>query len=244
MGVKAHLAPFLPNHSISPIDSEHSQTAVSAAPYGSALILPISWAYIKLMGKTGLKQATQQAILNANYIAKQLEDYYPVLYKGTNGFVAHECIIDIRPIKEATGISEEDIAKRLMDYGFHAPTMSWPVAGTMMIEPTESESKEELERFIAAMISIRQEIRDVEEGKLSAEESPVSQAPHTLDDLVDPDWDRAYSREQAVFPNPMQRLNKFWPYVNRIDNTYGDRHFVCTCPPMEAYENLTNLSEM
>lgn len=242
IGVKAHLAPFLADHVVSPLGGERQdQGAVSAAPFGSALILPISWAYIKLMGKRGLKRATQVAILNANYIARRLEGHYDVLYKGKNGFVAHECIIDIRPIKEATGISEEDIAKRLMDYGFHAPTMSWPVAGTMMIEPTESESKRELERFIDAMIGIRDEIRAVEAGTLGAEESPVHFAPHTLDDLVDSDWQRKYSREQAVFPSQHERRAKFWPSVNRIDNTFGDRHFVCTCPPIEAYmyEELT-----
>ncbi len=236
IGVKAHLEPFLANHVVSPSDGPNQdQSAVSAAPFGSALILPISWAYIKLMGKRGLKKATQVAILNANYIAKKLEPHYPVLYKGKNGFVAHECIIDIRPIKEATGISEEDIAKRLMDYGFHAPTMSWPVAGTMMIEPTESESKRELERFIDAMISIRDEIREVETNQLKAEASPLHFAPHTLDDLVDADWNRSYSREKAVFPSQHERRSKFWPTVNRIDNTFGDRHFVCTCPPMDAY---------
>ena len=234
IGVKAHLEPFLAGHVVSAV-TESPQGAVSAAPFGSALILPISWAYIKLMGKHGLKKATQVAILNANYIAKHLEPHFPVLYKGKNGFVAHECIIDIRTIKESTGISEEDIAKRLMDYGFHAPTMSWPVAGTMMIEPTESESKRELERFINAMISIRDEIREVETQKHKAEDSPLHYAPHTLDDLVDSNWQRSYSREKAVFPSQHERRNKFWPTVNRIDNTFGDRHFVCTCPPMDAY---------
>lgn len=238
IGVKAHLTEHLPNHVVSPFEGpKKGNSAVTAAPYGSALILPISWAYIKLMGSSGLKEATQLAILNANYIAKKLEPHFPVLYKGRNKLVAHECIIDIRSIKEETGISEEDIAKRLMDYGFHAPTMSWPVIGTMMIEPTESEGKRELDRFIDAMISIRAEIRAVESNQIPAEASPVTNAPHTLDDLVDADWQKSYSREQAVFPNSNQRNNKFWPSVNRIDNTYGDRHFVCSCPPMEAYDS-------
>lgn len=235
IGVKAHLAPFLANHVMLASELAEPQGAVSATPFGSALILPISWAYIKLMGLSGLKRATQIAILNANYLAKALEPHYPVVYKGKHGLVAHECIIDLREIKESTGISEEDVAKRLMDYGFHAPTMSWPVAGTMMIEPTESESKAELDRFIHAMISIRDEIRAIERGEIAVEASPVHHAPHTLDDLVDPHWQRSYSREQAVFPSHYERKNKFWPSVNRIDNSFGDRHFICTCPPMEAY---------
>ncbi len=238
IGVKSHLAPHLPNHAVAPFEGPlKDQSAVSAAPFGSALILTISWVYIRLMGAQGLKEATQLAILNANYIAKRLENHYPVLYKGRNDLVAHECIIDIRDIKEKSGVTEQDIAKRLMDYGFHAPTMSWPVIGTMMIEPTESESKLELDRFIEAMISIRNEIRAVEEGHFSLEDNPVVNAPHTLDDLVDTDWTHAYSREQAVFPNPNQRFNKFWPTVNRIDNAFGDRNFVCSCPPLSVYES-------
>ena len=238
IGVKSHLAPFLPNHVVQPIDglSDENNGAVSAAQYGSAAILPISWAYIAMMGDEGLRQATQVAILGANYIAARLEDHFPVLYKGSNGRVAHECIIDIRPIKEATGITEVDIAKRLMDYGFHAPTMSWPVGGTMMIEPTESESLEELDRFCDAMIGIREEIRAVERGEVSAEDCIVHQAPHTMDDLVQADWGRAYSREQAVFPTAATRAAKFWPAVNRVDDVYGDRNFVCSCPPMSDYE--------
>ncbi len=238
IGVKAHLAPFLPNHVVQPIDglSDENNGAVSAAQYGSAAILPISWAYIAMMGEAGLRKATQLAILNANYIAARLEEHFPVLYKGSNGRVAHECIIDIRPIKEATGITEVDIAKRLMDYGFHAPTMSWPVGGTMMIEPTESESLEELDRFCDAMIGIREEIRAVERGEVSAEDCVVHQAPHTMDDLVQADWTRAYSREQAVFPTAATRASKFWPAVNRVDDVYGDRNFVCSCPPMSDYE--------
>ncbi len=232
IGVKAHLIPFLPGHH----QSGSPDGAVTAAPYGSALILSISWMYIRMMGAQGLKQASQLAILNANYIAKRLENHYNVLYKGQNGRVAHECIIDIRPIRESCGITEEDIAKRLMDYGFHAPTMSWPVPGTMMIEPTESESRAELDRFCDAMIQIREEIRQVENGKLSAPESPLRYAPHTLADLVAENWQRPYSREQAVFPMHSLRANKFWPSINRIDNAYGDRNFVCSCPSMEVYE--------
>ncbi len=239
IGVKAHLAPFLPNHVVRPIDglSDENNGAVSAAQYGSAAILPISWAYIAMMGNTGMRRATEVAILGANYIAARLEDHFPVLYKGSNGRVAHECIIDIRPVKEATGITEVDIAKRLMDYGFHAPTMSWPVGGTMMIEPTESESLEELDRFCDAMICIREEIRAVERGEVSAEDCVVHQAPHTMDDLVQADWQRSYSREQAVFPTPATRAAKFWPAVNRVDDVYGDRNFVCSCPPMSDYES-------
>ena len=238
IGVKAHLAPFLPNHVVQPIDglSDENNGAVSAAQYGSAAILPISWAYIAMMGDDGLRKATQVAILGANYIAARLDEHFPVLYKGNKGRVAHECIIDIRPIKEATGITEVDIAKRLMDYGFHAPTMSWPVGGTMMIEPTESESLEELDRFCDAMIGIREEIRAVERGEVTAEDCVVHQAPHTMDDLVQADWARAYSREQAVFPTPATRAAKFWPAVNRVDDVYGDRNFVCSCPPMSDYE--------
>lgn len=235
IGVKSHLAPFLPGHVIHPGQGTEGG-AVAAAPYGSASILPISWAYIHMMGGTGLKKATQVAILNANYIAKRLEGHYDVLYKGRNGRVAHECIVDIRPIKQSSGITEVDIAKRLMDYGFHAPTMSWPVPGTIMIEPTESESLAELDRFCDAMLSIRDEIREVEQGNVSADDSLPRGAPHTLDDLVDDDWDRVYSRQQAVFPSAATRRSKFWPSVNRIDDVFGDRNFVCSCPPLTAYE--------
>ena len=239
IGVKSHLAPFLPNHVVQPTDGLDASDngAVSAAQYGSAAILPISWAYIFMMGRSGLKKATQVAILNANYIAKRLEGAYDVLYKGRNGRVAHECIVDIRPIKEATGITEVDVAKRLMDYGFHAPTMSWPVGGTIMIEPTESESKAELDRFCDALLSIREEIKKVESGEVSAEESVTHQAPHTMDDLVDAEWNRPYSREEAIFPSPQTRRSKFWPTVNRIDDVFGDRNFVCSCPPMSDYED-------
>jgi glycine dehydrogenase len=232
IGVKKHLEPFLPGHF-----TTRSDGAVTAAPYGSASILPISWMYIKMMGGEGLRKATQVAILNANYIAKKLEGHFDVLYKGRNDRVAHECIIDIRPIREATDITEEDIAKRLMDYGFHAPTMSWPVAGTMMVEPTESESKGELDRFCEAMIAIREEIRKVEQGVHKAEESPLHNAPHTLDDVIG-DWNYPYSRTKAIYPSQATKQHKYFPSVNRIDNVYGDRHFVCTCPPMEDYETV------
>ena len=236
IGVKSHLAPFLPNHAVRPQEGLHPGGAVASAQFGSAAILPISWAYIYMMGAEGLKRATEVAILNANYIAARLEGSYDILYKGQNGRVAHECIVDIRPIKAESGITEEDIAKRLMDYGFHAPTMSWPVAGTIMIEPTESESKVELDRFCDALLQIREEIRAVESGKISAELSPLRHAPHTLDDVVDSAWNRPYDREKAVLPTAATRASKFWPAVNRIDNVYGDRNFVCACPPMSDYE--------
>ncbi|MCB0151869.1 MAG: glycine dehydrogenase (aminomethyl-transferring), partial [Caldilineaceae bacterium] len=208
--------------------------SVSAAPWGSADILSISYAYIAMMGEQGLTDATKVAILNANYIAARLDTYYPVLYKGEHGRVAHECIIDLRPIEHATHISAEDVAKRLMDFGFHAPTLSFPVAGTLMIEPTESESLAELERFCQAMIEIREEIRAIEEGRMDAQNNPLKHAPHTAA-VVAGEWDRPYSREQAAFPAPWVRERKFWPYVSRIDNVYGDRHLVCACLPMEAY---------
>ena len=236
IGVKSHLAPFLPNHSVCPEDGLEPGGAVASAQFGSAAILPISWAYIYMMGAEGLKRATEVAILNANYIARRLEGSFDILYKGQNGRVAHECIVDIRPIKAESGITEEDIAKRLMDYGFHAPTMSWPVAGTIMIEPTESESKAELDRFCDALLQIREEIREVESGKISVEQSPLRHAPHTLDDIVDPDWDRQYDRQKAVQPTAATRESKFWPTVNRIDNVFGDRNFVCSCPPISDYE--------
>ena len=235
IGVRHHLTEFLPRH------RHHSPAgafnhSVAAAPYGSASILPISWAYIRMMGTSGLTQATQVAILNANYIAARLSGHYEVLYRGRNERVAHECIIDIRPIKDSCGISERDLAKRLMDYGFHAPTMSWPVAGTIMIEPTESESLSELDRFCDAMLQIREEIRAIESGEISAEASALQHAPHTMADLVDANWDRAYSREFAVFPTSETRASKFWPTVNRVDDVYGDRNVVCSCPPMSDYE--------
>ncbi|MPY66951.1 aminomethyl-transferring glycine dehydrogenase [Deinococcus sp. SDU3-2] len=237
IGVKAHLAPFLPNHAVR-ATSESRTGAVSAAPYGSASILPISYLYIRMLGPEGLKKATQVALLNANYIARRLGGAFPVLYTGRNERVAHECILDIRPLKQASGITEEDIAKRLMDYGFHAPTMSFPVPGTLMIEPTESEPKEELDRFIDAMLHIRREIQEVEDGLLSAEDSPLRHAPHTQDDLMTGEWNRAYSRETAAFPSRAQRAWKYWPAVNRVDNVYGDRNFVCSCPPTQDYADF------
>lgn len=239
IGVKAHLAPFLPGHSVvdgvNPAQGKGETIGqISAAPWGSASILPISWTYIAMCGAEGLKRSSMVAILNANYIAKRLNDHFPVVYTGTNGFVAHECIIDLRGFKESCGISVEDVAKRLVDYGFHAPTMSWPVAETMMIEPTESESQEELDRFCDAMISIRAEIAEVESGKISAQDSVVRHAPHTHQLLME-EWTAKYSKQQAFFPLPYVRDDKFWPPVGRIDNVQGDRNLVCTCPPMEDY---------
>ena len=236
IGVKSHLAPFLPNHTVISIDGTGSDNgAVSAAPFGSAGILPISWMYIAMMGGEGLKQATEYAILNANYMAKKLDPLFPVLYRGTNGRVAHECIIDIRPLKEASGITEMDIAKRLMDFGYHSPTMSFPVAGTLMIEPTESESKAELDKFIEAMTTIRAEIGKVEAGEWTVDNNPLAYAPHTMEDIFDPAWDRAYERQYAAFPAKFVAENKFWPTVTRIDDVYGDRNLICSCPSPEAY---------
>jgi len=236
IGLKAHLAPFMANHAVQAIDGPHGgQGAVSAAPWGSASILPISWMYIAMLGGEGLTRATQFAILNANYVAARLKDHYPVLYTGKDGRVAHECILDIRAIKAATGIAEIDIAKRLMDYGFHAPTVSFPVAGTIMVEPTESESQAELDRFIAAMAAIRAEIRKVERGEWPADDNPLKRAPHTQADIADAEWTRPYSRQEAVFPLPWVAENKFWPVVNRIDDVYGDRNLFCACPPLEEY---------
>ncbi|MEY4641327.1 MAG: hypothetical protein RLZZ227_1321 [Pseudomonadota bacterium] len=238
IGVKAHLAPFLPGHDVvAPNAVVRDSGAVAAAPWGSAGILPISWMYITLMGASGLLKATQVAILNANYIAARLAPHYAVLYTGAKGRVAHECIIDLRPLKLATGISEEDVAKRLMDFGFHAPTMSFPVAGTLMIEPTESEAKPELDRFIDAMLVIRREIDDVSTGRIDAQNNPLKHAPHTLADITDANWERPYSREVAAFPAPWVREHKYWPAVNRVDNVYGDRNLVCSCPPLDAYSS-------
>ncbi|MGD1807947.1 aminomethyl-transferring glycine dehydrogenase [Dapis sp. BLCC M126] len=235
IGVKSHLAPFLPGHSVISIGRENSSGAVSAAPWGSASILPISWMYIAMMGADGLTDATKIAILNANYIAQRLDNYYPVLYKGKYGFIAHECILDLRPLKKSAGIEVEDIAKRLMDYGFHAPTVSWPVAGTIMVEPTESESKEELDRFCDAMISIRQEIEEIETGKADKEDNLLKNAPHTAESLMVDEWKHGYSRQRAAYPAPWTREHKFWPAVGRVDNAFGDRNFVCSCLPIEAY---------
>ncbi|MCW8091573.1 aminomethyl-transferring glycine dehydrogenase [Alteromonas sp. ASW11-130] len=236
IGVKSHLAPFLPNHTVVNIENAGEGCgAVSAAPWGSASILPISYMYIKMMGAAGLRKATQVAILNANYVAKSLEGHYNILYKGRNGRVAHECIVDLRPLKEASGVSEVDIAKRLNDYGFHAPTMSFPVAGTLMIEPTESEAKYELDRFINALISIRKEVAKVESGEWDATDNPLHNAPHTLADICDNDWNRSYDRTLAAYPVPEVARNKFWPSVNRIDDVFGDRNLMCSCPAIESY---------
>ncbi len=238
IGVKAHLAPFVSNHVVTPIDGVNAECgAVAAAAFGSASILPISWAYIKMMGARGLREATELAILNANYIAARLGDHYPVLYKGQNGTVAHECIIDIRPLKASSGISEEDIAKRLMDYGFHAPTMSFPVPGTLMIEPTESESRYEIDRFCDAMISIREEIARVEAGEWPVDNNPLVNAPHTQADLMDAAWERPYSRELGAFPSEAVKAAKYWPAVNRVDNVFGDRQLICSCPSIDEYRD-------
>jgi glycine dehydrogenase len=239
IGVKRHLAPYLPDHAVVPEVNPAANGAtigqVSAAPWGSPAILPISWAYIAMMGGPGLLRATQVAILNANYIARRLAPHYPIVYSGKGGMVAHECIVDLRAIKQASGITVEDVAKRLVDYGIHAPTMSWPVPETLMIEPTESEAKAELDRFCDAMIAIRDEIRAVERGEIEARHSPLRNAPHTADLLVGA-WPYAYAKEQAFFPQQAVREDKYWPPVGRVDNVYGDRHLVCSCPPLEAYQ--------
>ncbi|KAG8130570.1 putative Glycine cleavage system P protein [Naja naja] len=272
IGVKMHLAPFLPSHPViaSPHDAHSSPLGtISAAPWGSSAILPISWVYIKMMGAKGLKHASEIAILNANYMAKRLENHYKILFRGSKGkyhhweyflpsrvnhrtsmltfsknkrnelsYVAHEFILDTRPFKKTANIEAVDVAKRLQDYGFHAPTMSWPVAGTLMIEPTESEDKAELDRFCDAMICIRQEVADIEEGRMDARVNPLKMAPHTLTCLAAPNWDRPYSREVAAFPLPFVKPeSKFWPTIARIDDIYGDQHLICTCPPMEVYES-------
>ena len=235
IGVMSHLVPYLPATSLDYTNSK-SIGWISAAPWGSASILPISWMYIAMMGAEGLTEASKIAILNANYIAHRLESYSPVLFKGKSGLVAHECIIDLRPLRKRAGIEVDDVAKRLMDYGFHAPTVSWPVAGTMMIEPTESESKEELDRFCDAMIAIRKEVEAIEEGKTDPHNNLLKNAPHTAESLICGEWDRPYSREEAAYPAPWTREHKFWVSVGRIDNAYGDRHLVCSCVGMEAYQ--------
>jgi glycine dehydrogenase len=234
IGVKQHLAPFVAGHT--QFDLGNRNSAVSAAPFGSASILPISWVYIALMGGIGLQKATEVAILNANYLVAKLKGHYPILYTGQNDRVAHECIIDMRPLKEATGITEMDVAKRLIDYGFHAPTMSFPVAGTLMVEPTESESKAELDRFIEAMLSIRAEISKIEQGVWQLADNPLVNAPHTQYDVIESEWQRAYDRKTAVYPVAAVSANKFWPSVNRIDDVYGDRNLFCACVPMSEYE--------
>ncbi|MBN8945699.1 MAG: aminomethyl-transferring glycine dehydrogenase [Rhodanobacter sp.] len=232
--VKSHLEPFLPRK----LGEESAVGMVSAATFGSASILPISWMYITLMGQQGLRKATQVALLNANYIAKRLEAHYPTLYTGRNGLVAHECILDLRPLKDATGIGAEDVAKRLIDFGFHAPTLSFPVSGTLMVEPTESESQVELDRFIDAMIQIRDEIRAIEEGKLDREDNPVKNAPHTATQVSASEWTHAYPRELAAFPLASLKLQKYWPPVARVDNVYGDKHIMCACIPVDAYKEV------
>jgi glycine dehydrogenase len=236
IGVKAHLAPYLPNHPLRPEAGPPTGVGpISAAPWGSAGILPISWAYIRMMGPDGLARATQIAILSANYLARRLEPHYPVLYKGVNGLVAHECIIDLRPITKDTGVTVDDVAKRLMDYGFHAPTMSFPVAGTLMVEPTESEDLGELDRFVDAMVAIRDEIERVANGEWPADDNPLHNAPHTATDVATDDWKRPYSRDIAAFPVAALQHTKYWPPVGRIDGAYGDRNVMCSCPPIEAY---------
>ncbi len=236
IAVARHLVPYLPSHPVVRTGGEKGTGAISAAPWGSASVLPISWVYIALMGGDGLTEATKCAILNANYIARRLDPYYPVLYKGQNGLIAHECIIDLRHLKKSAGIEVEDVAKRLMDYSFHAPTVSFPVAGTLMVEPTESESKEELDRFCDAMIAIHEEIREIEDGRADRENNLLKNAPHTPETLVSEAWDRAYPRERAAFPLPWVRENKFWPPVGRIDGAYGDRNLVCSCTPVEEFK--------
>ena len=254
IGVRSHLAPFLPDHpvvgGVNPAaDPSGTVGTVSAAPWGSAGILPISWAYIAMMGARGLRRATEAAILNANYVAARLGgafpvmytgETYPVLYTGESGYVAHECIIDFRPVKESCAVTVEDVAKRLVDFGFHAPTMSFPVPDTLMIEPTESESKAELDRFCDAMLLIREEIAEIEAGTIRREDSALANAPHTAELLVAQSWERPYSRERAFFPLPGAREDKYWPPVARVDNVYGDRHLACACPPPEAYDDAAD----
>ena len=235
VAVAAHLAKFLPGHRYLQRSPE-AIGAVTGSPYGSASILPISWMYIEMMGDAGLTAATEVAILNANYIAKRLAPHFPVLYSGPGGLVAHECILDLRPVKESSGISVEDVAKRLIDYGFHAPTMSFPVPGTLMIEPTESESKFELDRFCDAMIAIRDEIRAVEEGRMDREDNPLRHAPHTAAVVTADEWKRRYPRELAAYPVKSLRASKYWVPVGRADNVHGDRNLVCSCPPLTDYE--------
>jgi glycine dehydrogenase len=244
VAAKAHLAPFLPGHPLAQRADHylgggdravHAGGPVSSAPYGSPSILPISWAYVRMMGEQGLTQATGAAVLAANYIAARLRDHYPVLYAGDNGLVAHECILDLRPLTEATGVTVDDVAKRLIDYGFHAPTMSFPVAGTLMVEPTESEDLAELDRFVTAMISIKAEADAVKAGAWPADDNPLRGAPHTAESVVVGEWVHPYTREQAVYPVPGLVRSKYWPPVRRIDQAWGDRNLFCACPPPEAF---------
>ncbi|MHB1201114.1 MAG: glycine dehydrogenase (aminomethyl-transferring), partial [Polaromonas sp.] len=228
------LVPYLPGHATAGI-AVNGVGAISAAPLGNAGVLPISWMYCRMMGPEGLRLATEIAILSANYISARLKDHYPTLYASENGHVAHECILDLRPLKVSSGVTAEDVAKRLMDYGFHAPTLSFPVPGTLMVEPTESETLAELERFINAMIAIREEIRKVESGQWPQDNNPLKHAPHTAVSLLGADWDRPYSRETGAFPLAALKQVKYWPPVGRVDNVYGDRNLVCTCPPVSDY---------
>jgi len=254
VAVKAHLAPFLPGHFALPPSARTATPptvaggadvnatgfhAVSAAPYGSASILPISWMYVTMMGGEGLRAATESAILAANYIARRLAPHYPILFTGPKSLVAHECILDLRPLKAASAVEAEDVAKRLIDYGFHAPTMSFPVAGTLMVEPTESESKAELDRFIDAMIAIRGEIRAIEEGRMDRADNPLKRAPHTAATVTADEWPHPYTRLSAAWPTVAQKGAKYWPPVARVDNVAGDRNLVCTCPPMSEYEDAS-----
>jgi glycine dehydrogenase len=236
VAARAHLAPFLPGPAYPSGTGQGHGHPVAAAPYGSAGILPISWAYIKMMGADGLRRATGVAILSANYVARRLTEHYPVLYTGRGGLVAHECILDLRPITAQTGITAEDVAKRLIDYGFHAPTMSFPVAGTLMVEPTESEDLAELDRFCDAMIAIRHEIDLVASGDWDLADNPLKNAPHTASMLISGDWKHGYDRETAAYPTSADRRSKYWPPVRRIDQAYGDRNLMCACPPPEAFE--------
>lgn len=238
IGVVEDLAPYLPSHPLVDMGGSDSFGTVSAAPWGSPSILPISYMYIAMMGAKGLRRATEVAILNANYMAKRLEDHYPVLYRGATGRSAHEFILDLRPFEKSAGVVAEDLAKRLMDYGYHAPTMSFPVAGTLMIEPTESETKAELDRFCDAMIAIRGEIREVEEGRQPQHDNVLTHAPHTAPVVMADSWDRPYSREKAAYPAAWVREHKFWPHVSRIDNGYGDKNLICTCPSVEEMAEL------
>jgi glycine dehydrogenase len=239
IGVAEHLSPYLPGHSVvDGVSTDKAMKAVSAAPYGSASILLISYAYIKMMGTAGLKKATATAILNANYMKHRLSEGYEVLYTGQNGTVAHEMIVDPRPLKITSGIQVEDIAKRLIDYGFHSPTVSFPIPGTLMIEPTESESKAEIDRFCDALLSIRQEIAEIENGVADRENNVLKNAPHTAESVISGEWDKPYSREKAVYPAANLVASKFWPSVGRVDNTYGDRNLVCSCLPVAAYAEM------
>jgi len=232
IGVVEELKEFLPED---PLQMTGKGYSISGSNFGSASILPISWMYIAMMGQNSLRRATQVAILSTNYIAKRLKDHFNILYTGKNNLVAHECILDVRPFKESCGIEAEDIAKRLIDYGFHAPTMSWPVAGTLMIEPTESESLDELNRFCEAMIGIREEIKEIEDGKISKEENVLKNSPHSVDSLIH-DWNYPYSKEKAFYPNSQTKRQKYWPPVGRVDNVYGDRNLICTCPSIKEFK--------